>query len=112
MLEGGIGDFAGCGIKIFLVISCHPRVVLVVTVGLQYLKSTVTLMILRGRDEGEAAAGGSSGEWEASGVKVEGDRAWARRQACGEQQNGLKRRFLFQGVLYDLYHTMQAYKRL
>ena len=86
MLEGGIGDFAGCGIKIFLVISCHPRVVLVVTVGLQYLKSTVTLMILHGRDEGEAAAGGSSGEWEASGVKVEGDRAWARRQACGEQK--------------------------
>lgn len=50
------------------------------------MKSTVTLMILRGRDEGEAAAGGSSGEWEASGVKVAGDRAWARRQACGEQK--------------------------
>ena len=61
--------------------------VLVVTVVLEIY--CVTLMILRGRDEGEAAAGGSSGEWEASGVKVEGDRAWARRQACGEQKSCL-----------------------
>ena len=49
---------------------------------LQYLKYTVKdfAWAERWRGEGEAAAGGSSGGLEASGVKVE-DRARARRQA-------------------------------
>ena len=71
---------AGIGIKKIIVISCRPRVV--VTVGLQYLKYTVMdfAWAERWRGESEAAAGGSSGGLEASGVKGE-DRAGARRQA-------------------------------
>ena len=53
---------------------------------LQYLKYTVKdfAWAERWRGEGEAAAGGSSGGLEASGVKVE-DRAWASRRAWSKR---------------------------